>query len=259
MLDNLHPISENHSIKEAVFTVFLASKIMKPKDYKQLLITNFKDDFQQFEPLTQTQIKFEQQNLTLNQVDDAGFKFVKYEDGNISEILQGMNNENQYFFSAHSFKYKSWNQFKEKFIQYFKILSYFQPGYYVQAYSLLYMDEFNWDNKTPFESKIIFNTESNFLPKDFFNSSSIVYNINLEKEMAGKSYSDLLNITIADKLVYKNIIVVHNQTFVLQDTIKLDDFLQGEDLNENLESTHQANKDLLKNILTNDVCKLINI
>ena len=33
----------------------------------------------------------------------------------------------------------------------------------------------------------------------------------------------------------------------------------GEDLNENLESTHQANKDLLKNILTTDVCKLINI
>ncbi|NDP20722.1 MAG: TIGR04255 family protein [Paludibacter sp.] len=259
MLQNLLPISDKHSIKEAVFSVFLASKIMKPKEFKQLLITDFVSDFQQFEPLTQMQFKFEQQNLSVNQVDDAGFKFVKYQDGNIAEVLQGMNNENQYFFSSHIFKYNTWQEFKDKFIKYLKTLSTFQPGSYVQAYSLLYMDEFNWDNKNEYNSSIVFNKDSEFLPKDFFNSSNIVYNINLEKNNDGKSYSDLLSINISDKLIYKNIIVVHNQTFALSDTIKLDDLLVSHELETNLESAHKQNKKLLKNILTIDVCNLINI
>ena len=259
MIQNLLPVSDKHSIKEAVFSVFLASKIMKPKEFKHLLSTEFLSDFQQFEPLTQMQFKINQQNLSVNQIDDAGFKFVKYIEGNIAEVLQGMNNENQYFFSTHIFKYNNWQEFKDKFLRYLEKLSAFQPGSFVQAYSLLYMDEFNWDNKSEYDSSVIFNINSEFLPKDFFNSTNIIYNINLEKNKDGKSYSDLLNINIADKLMYKNIVVVHNQTFALSDTIKLDDFLVSIDLEKSLELAHKQNKELLKNILTEDVCTLINL
>lgn len=260
LLSSLHPVSQKHSIKEAVITVFLVSKIMKPKDYGELIQNDFKTIFQQFETISQTQIKVENQNLSVQQHDDAGFKFVRYDDqGKPSEVLRGLNEENRYFFSFHSFDYENWSSFKSFFLKYIDILIKFQPGLFAQAYSLLYLDEFEWDNREEYKSEVIFNKESEFLPRDFFNSDNVIYNINLEKEKNGVRYSDRLDIAITDKLLKKNILVSHNQTFMMSDMIRLDFLLTEDKFNTALDEAHKDNKKLLTDILVEEVCSLIKI
>lgn len=259
LLTNLQPISKEHSIKEAVLTVFLASKIMKPKDYGQLINSDLKSEFQQFEALSQTQIKLEQQNVTIQQQEDAGFKFVGFNNGKPAKILRGMNEENRYFFSFHCFDYGQWSSFKQKFLEFVRILDKFQPGCFVQAYSLLYIDEFNWIDTKGYSSEFIFNKHSEFLPKDFFNSKNVVYNINMEKEIDGNKCSDRLDVIVTDKLVNKNIIVSHNQTFELSEINKITALIGEQSFAAVLNKAHIRNKDLLKDVLIADVCKLIKI
>lgn len=257
-LSALQPFAGQHSIREAVITAFLVSKIVKPEKFKELLTTELKNDFIQFEPTNQIQFKFDNNQATLNQIPNIGFTFTNYNEGNRAEVLRGINEENRQYFSFHSLDYKNWEDFQKKFIKYVNILNEFQPNF-IQAFSLHYIDEFNWENIETFKTSNIFQKPSDHLPNDFYDSKNCDLDINLQKTDHTQEYFDRLTINIADKLNKKNIIISHNSSISLSDTIKLGEYINSTSFQELLQRAHERNKQLLKDILTNGVCNRINL
>lgn len=264
-LVNLKPFAGSHSIKEAVIALFLASKIMKPNEYESLIadVNQLGQDFQQFEVLNPTQIKFEGPNVSILKGENAGFKFTGFDKGKPEKILRGINEENRFFYSFHLFNYKNWNLFKGDFLKFISILDKFQPGAFVQAYSLTYLDEFTWDQKSEmsngYEAKKLFNENSDFLPKNFFESNNVSYTLDADKSDDIKKYSDRLDITIRDKMLGKNIGISHNQTFFLPEVNRLGNLIEDDRFSEDLDAAHDGNKHLLKNILMKEVLGKINL
>jgi uncharacterized protein (TIGR04255 family) len=238
---------------------------MKPNEYESLIadINKLGQDFQHFEVLNPTQIKFEGPNVSILKGENAGFKFTGFDKGKPEKILRGINEENRFYYSFHLFNYKNWNLFKGDFLRFISILDKFQPGAFVQAYSLTYLDEFTWDQipemSDGYETNKIFNENSDFLPKNFFGSNNVSYTIDADKSEGIKKYSDRLDITITDKMLGKNIGISHNQTFFLPEVTRLVSLIEDDRFRENMDEAHRINKDLLKNILTKEVLEKINL
>ena len=109
-LDNLFLASKEHSIKEAVITFFLANRIFHPKRYRTLMENDFREVFQQFELVQKVQLKVTPGSPQIQEIEDAGFNFVKFDEGKKSYIIQGINEESRNFYSFHSLKYTKWNE-----------------------------------------------------------------------------------------------------------------------------------------------------
>ncbi len=264
-LANLKPISGSHSIKEAVLTLFLASKIIRPNEYEHLITEKgvLDEDFQHFEVLNATHIKVEGINVNIQQEGNAGFKFTGFNKGKPDKLLRGMNEENRFFYSFHLFNYKNWQVFKDDFIKYIRILDSHQPGTYVQAYSLTYLDEFIWDNNSEksneYSTELVFNRDSDFLPAHFFEPENIIYAVDSESIENNNRYSSRIDIAITDKILAKNIAISHNQTVMLPSVIEINKLIESVEFSSDLDSAHDKNKSILKSILTEEVCRKINI
>ncbi len=263
----LKPISGVHSIKEAVLVLFLASKIIKPNEYECLITKNevIKKDFQRFEPQSTTHVKIEGTHINIQQEENAGFAFTSFNKGKPDKLLRGINQENRFLYSFHLFDYKNWQTFKDDFVKYIDILGDHQPGAYVQAYGLTYLDEFTWDNdsneKNEFSAELVFNEKSDYLPKHFFEPKNVTYSMTSGSESSDKNnkYSNRIDIVITDKLLAKSIAISHNQTIMLPSVVELKELINSAEFNRELNSIHDENKNVLKNLLTDGVCRKINI
>jgi hypothetical protein len=113
--EKLKPINKEHSIKEAVIGLFLATPIVKPSRFQELIEKEFSSIFQQFEPLAQFQFQVKPQPGNLNiqpgPQNDVGFKFTSFKKGTPEKILQGFNDSgnSRNFISYHTLNYTRWD------------------------------------------------------------------------------------------------------------------------------------------------------
>lgn len=261
-LDNLILASERHSIKEAVITFFLANKIFNPKKFSSLMETEFKGTFQQFELVNKLQIKVVPNSPDIREIENVGFNFVKFEEGRKSYIIQGINEENRTFYSFHALKYTNWKEFISTVQKYVMNLLKIQKGSYIMAYSLNYTDEFYWNDINHFDAKLILKN-SKYIPQNVLDASVLDYNLNLDKKNQenGYNYFDRIAIKFQNKMTQKVISIGHNITFVTDtDPIPLDDAVgDGSDVLKQLKFAHDCNKSFLKDTLTEEVIKRINL
>jgi len=259
----ISPINKDHSIKEAVISLFLASPIIKPERFQQLIENDFKDKFQEFENVNQLEFQF--QNIvgsppTLNQqvLPNAGFRFLAFEKGINVKVLQGINEKARSFVSYHSLNYTRWKQFYEDYSNVISTISKFHPEFFVTAFSLHYIDQFLWLSEKEIDLDNIFNKDVNYIPNEFFNSSVNNYSIITEKDLDGYSHIDRLEINIERK-VRPMITVSHNVTRPLNDVIQLKDLLVEDKFSKILNACHLHNKEVLFEILTPEVKDIINL
>jgi hypothetical protein len=131
---------------------------------------------------------------------------------------------------------------------------------FFNAFSLHYIDEFEWLKETEIDPKLIFRVEADALPASFFSTTKA--SLSLETETVGiSSFFDRYDIYF-DINTKPNIQIAHHVTCVLDDLFSLKDTFYpaasgffGEKLNE----AHTRNKKSLKNLLTRDVCDLIHL
>lgn len=258
-LDYLKPCSGPHSIKEATITFFLASKILMPQEYQKLLTDKRLSDYQQFQLIKQIQVNLGNINNAQIQVNNnIGFKIVKFEDGKTANVIQGINEENRFFFSFHDLKYNCWNIFFKKATNDITFVSKIQEGHFAVAYSLQYIDEFEFTDGNLYNARDIFN--DNYLPDDVFNSSILDYSLNLDKKINEKKYLDRIAINVRDVINGSKVIsIIHNITFILQEPVQLTKLLEDPGFVTNMEIAHNENKKSLKNILTKAVCNKIKV
>lgn len=259
---SLIPVSGEHSVREAVISLFLATPLIKPERFGELIQTDFKSKFQQFEPLAQVQMKFN--NNQIGQVEsqppsiknNAGFRFTSFEGGKMTTVLQGINEELRNYISFHTLKYIGWTAFFKEFIEVLSSISKNQSDLFVTGFSLHYVDEFN----SPTEIKVadVFNQNSKNLPKDFFSSNVNTFLLMTEQEIKGSTTYDRIEVTVV-KIPVPKITISHNLTVTLQDFELMSNLIISPQLKELLDTAHKNNKETLIDILKQEVCKSIKI
>ena len=131
------------------------------------------------------------------------------------------------------------------------------PQQFRQTFALHYVDEFYWTDSKNVDIKSLFNENSNNLAKEFFNSQRTVYNLTTEKTLGGSKYLDRLEIKVTPPRPTAT--VSHNITQTLKGPTSLREIIDNGSLKDILSVAHQRNKDLLNDILQDDIKKLINL
>jgi uncharacterized protein (TIGR04255 family) len=264
-MNKISPINQNHSIKEAVISVFLASPIIKPERFKKVIESTLSDSFQKFETISQITLELKNQNGFIKNIgqqvaNDRGFRFSSFEKGNLSKILQGVNESNRTFISYHSLKYERWAKFHEEYTKYITAISEYQSDLFVTAISLHYVDEFLWETPNVNDLADIFNSHCSYLPGEFFNSIQTQYSIVVQKDLeSGMNYSDRLEIKLDGNSIRPLITISHNVTHILKEITDLKGPNLINHFSKLLEPAHLHNKELLKCILKPDILNCINL
>ena len=259
----LKPVSDKHSVKEVVITLFLANPIIKPERFEALIKDKFKDKFQKFEKVNQVQFQLKGkeggsiESTPPSILENVGFKFQRFEEGKMVTALQGVNELLRNFISYHSLDYLDWDLFLPDFKIVLIEVANFHPELFVNAFSLHYIDEFVWDSDEEIEPKNIFNENSTLLPKEFFSCQLNNYQLTTVKKDKFV-YFDRLEIQVEDR-PKKFITISHNVIHNLNDNIALNNLVESTDLKDMLDHAHLLNKKTLVSILTNEVCDLIKI
>lgn len=267
MIENyLKPFSANHSIREAVISVFLVNPIVKPERFQKLIEEGFKQDFHAFEAVGAVEIELKTgikgvieqkaQNMT-----NVGFKFIGFNQGKISRIFQGMNERGRTFISYHSFAYTRWDEYLIEYLKFIKILSEGQGDMFINAVSIHYVDQFRWIPDTPLKLNKVFNDKTRYLSQAFLESSGPTNFVFNTQAISGDFvHSDRLEIKVDEKNS-KDISISHNMTKRLDDLKNLESLTHGESgyFNDILQELHRANKIILEDILTQEVKELIKL
>lgn len=257
----LHPSNEKHSVKEAVISLFFDQPIKNPEKFEGLLTNGLSKYFKSFNAENEVQFQISNQVNEIVQSQpqlkkDVGFRFSSFQEAKLATVLQARNEVGRHFMSYHTLVYDDWDIFFPDFLDIAKVISAFQPEIAVQAFSLHYIDEFNWSKDIEIELSRIFREDSDYLPSAFFKSQLVNYNLTtLNKE---PEYFDRLDLTRSD-IVQQVLTISHNLTRKLDNTTPLSALLEGEQIALVLNDAHLKNKNLLINILTQDVCDIIKL
>lgn len=264
-LNQLIPARNQHSIKEAVISFFLANTIIKPEGFRSLIDKELKEDFQKFDVIQRVKFQIKaaggQEIARTEPNRNTGFRFYKFENGQASAVLEGENQPDlgRTHISFHDLNYQRWANFTEKFVRYFKTLANFRDSLFTTAFSLHYIDEFYWKGNDNVPIDRIFNSKSSFLPPVFFESQNSIYLITTQKEVNGFVYYERLEIKVDENRLEPLITVSHNITQPLNDVFMFIDFISNDDHIHIINQAHEHNKSTLKSIFTNEVCEKINL
>jgi uncharacterized protein (TIGR04255 family) len=265
IISKLIPIRKKHSVKEVVISVFLGNPIIKPQRFHELIKTDFKTEFQKFEPLARVQMSFKGlvgggvESNEPSIIPNSGFKFTSFSEGETKTVLQSLNDSDRTFISYHSLNYSDWDVFLPEFCRIIGIIANYQKDLFVKAFSLHYVDEFTWvdnDNKIPV--KEIFNTQSSILPKQFMESSNNIFVLTTEKTKGDFVYHERVEVGVGYKPL-PQIIISHNVTRELSDFVELSELIKSSEFTKMLHLAHSHNKETLADILNAEVCKLIDL
>lgn len=266
-LKSLIPCRENHSVKEAVLTVFVDAPISDVSSFKDLEQHGILEHFKRFELVNQNQFKISLKHSTPNvdakKVNEVGFKFVDYNDGKSIKVFQGMNEENRFYFSFHDLAYNRWEQFKNLFDTCISLLSKHKGKFHVKAYSLHVIDEFNWIEKSPIPYKDIFRDNNKIIPAIFNESTSIDFLIsrNHNVDVTGSTRDGIERIQINgvnnENALKSKLIISHNYTEIMNDTTEALILIQSNEFAKKITGAHKQNKELIKELLNDEVLKII--
>lgn len=270
-IKNLIPFTKNHSLSEAIFTIFLAEPIIKPEKFEELILTgNFKNTFHEFKRGIKHDLNFtfSEKNTTyqLNNSEITGFTFEKFELDKLEWAIIGQNEPYPHI-AIHCLNYIRWANFIESTIPLLKTLGSFDSkGLKVKAFGLNNIDQFNWVGTKFPRIKRIFNENSEYLPKKFFEAQgdfnfTLNQNISTSSDKTSLKYVERLDVfakSIAEGNI--NLGIIHN---VIRELDELTDLLELiEDNNMFLQPinwAHQQNKTVLKELLTEPVKNLIKL
>ncbi len=262
----LKPFSQNHSIKEAVISIFLVNPIIKPERFQQLIEGGLKDDFHLYENIGAFNIPVKYlANSVLTQpepLQNIGFKLLGFKNGKIGKMLQGASELNRTYISYHNLLYERWNEYLNDYLRYLEIVSEFQPDIFIKAVSVHYVDEFIWISGSQMDLNKVFNDKAKYMSKAFLESSNVanfIYSTEKSEQDSGLLI-ERLEIKVNNK-TQKNITISHNITKQFDDFKNLSSLLTTEKsfFTDSLQNLHNYNKQILNDILIEDVKTLIHL
>jgi uncharacterized protein (TIGR04255 family) len=257
---NIQSIKDGHSVKEAVVFFSVTPSISAPESYKELIVNGgtLADKYQRYEPVKNITVKFVQQTAEtkVEQSQDSGFKLLSFVDGELSSLIQGINQFDKAMFTFNTLKYTNWESFWNQVKECLAAVIAHHTGFLVNSFGLLYIDEFKAVNPKEFQLSQLFNLKSDFVPRTIASSNLLDYNLNFRKEDNDRQWAENLTVKIDNN---KNVITINNNVTFAIIPMGFRELAEGKDLEEILYFAHCENKNLLKDLLKADICKMIGL
>ena len=256
----LVPISSKHSISRVVANFFLAQSFAKPKFvFDKLLLNNKLVNYQKKGLTSSKTINIENDSLNISDDLNNGFLFEEFDDsGKSLNVLKVENtNNNKAIIGIENKKYSDWSSFKTRFINDLKTFSE-TFDIYIEAIGLTYVDEFIWKSNNNIDVYSIFNENADLINKKFLDS----YNGTLVSVSQSGNVNEVNFCEEKTEIVFNNQLkrIVINHTYALKlKEISVFSNENSQNFIEYFDKAHQANKDILKDILTQEVKDKINL
>ncbi len=260
MIEFLKPISEKHSISRVVASVYIPQIFLKPKDvFEKLKEQNVLKEYPKKELLKSTTINFHPTGVGISNDEVGGFVFESYDArGAVKDIFKLENiREKQSVISLENRSYSNWNSFLKKWA---KDLGEFSSAndFYVEAIGLNYRDEFLWtSNEHKIAVKEIFNIQSELLNDKFINSRNGTCVLISQNGEHGEIFEEKTEISFNNDL--RRIVVDHQYAHRFEDIQLFKSLKENKGFIELYERAHLGNKNFLKDILTQEVQRLIGL
>lgn len=250
--------SDDHSIKEAVISLFFASPIVKPSRFRSLL-EELNDDFNAFEIARGFRVELRGNTETSEVVSEAhqeeekGFRLIQKEEGQVIRVLQGQNEDNRVALSFHNFRYKRWDDFLETFLRIATALAPKLENMVVIGFSLNYIDEVEWIASEPLKLDHIFKRNTVYLPENFFLNPNSELILTVEDVVSDFKHFDRLQISSVT-IPKSTVTIGHNIIHPLINTQDLSTLLEEDtSFKSFLQIAHEHNKSVLASILEDSV------
>ena len=271
----LQPFKGKHSVTEVIFSVYLANPIINPERFGDLVKKGggLFENFQNFKLLTgvKLDVKFTPQGTepvqhNLSKTGNDGFSIEKFKDGKLSWLInyQPSNSPDRKgddLLKIHCLDYEDWHSFFEESISLLKTISAFED-LYISGFSLYYLDQFYWNDVNLPEMECIFKKGSPYLPQLLFDAKStwnFISNISrtINQRLIAENTNIGSNVTLDKRYT---IYLFHNASNIFDQFKKLSQLInETADLKTLANDMHTSNKDFLKQTLTSDVQKAINL
>lgn len=259
--------NDRHAIKEAVISLFFGSPFIEPVRFQGVLRPPLDGYFNQFELIRQFQVQLEgnqdtfRMQPTAPRVEDVGFQFTRYEQGNVVRVLTGRNAPDRVSLSLHTMRYERWDDFRELFDQLAAQLAPHLVNMVVLGCALHYVDELEWVGPGPLPLNAIYQRDQPYLPEHFFESPMSELLLNVQHEADGVPFFDRLHLTSTQNgrpVATISHYLVHQfaSQLDLSAHLQLD---QGSYLRQVLQAAHEQNKARLRRILQPAILDLINL
>ena len=262
MNEHIHPYKGNHSVKEAVISFFVQPSILAPEGFRGLLTEDgiIRDNYQKFETIKEVSVDISLgRDTQVKKVNDVGFKLTGFREGRTSKVIQGLHQATRTVFTFNELEYVSWDDFLNLTIEGARQIAGKLQGHLLRAFSLMYIDEFYFDETASYDARELFNLDSRTLPKGLEDSPLVDYQLVLNKNIGEHGYSDSLGIKVLDAGERKTIRIINSLTFPLKNRAEWTDYMGSGVLTELLNSAHQSNKMMLNDILRKEVTEGIGI
>lgn len=267
MVENLIPCRGKHAVKEASLTVFVDGQITDYQAYRGELEHSLNGKFQRFEIVNAQDVtinfKDGAQNVQKTESQPVGFKFLAYDQGKLIRVFQGINEKHRNYFTFHELNYVRWKQFSELFESCISAISQLSK-YKVKAYSLHFIDEFDWNSTEQIPYDRVFKIDNPIVPKIFFDSNSVDFlmsrNIR-EKGVYGENFIERTQINgiYTGKEKGSKIVISHNLTDTIGGDENVYDLITSPNFREKVDNVHKLNKELLSLLLMEAIQKKINL
>ena len=256
----LIPISGSHSISRVIANFFLAQSFAKPKFIFDKITTNNKLISYQKKGLTSSKtINIANNSFNISDDSNNGFLFEEFDGlGKSVNVLKVENTNNgKALISIENRKYSNWLNFKDKFINDIKDLSE-TFDIYIEAIGLTYVDEFIWNSNDIIDVKSIFNENADLINDKFINSyNGTIVSVSQSGHINEMNFSEEKTEIVFNNQS-KRIIINHTYALKLKDVSVFSTENQNEFI-EYFDKAHKANKDILLDILNQEVRQRINL
>lgn len=261
---NLHTVSQQHSVKEAVISFILTPKLSNFSAYEELVEKGMPlhDRYQKFEPIFVKEIKVEAnlQETKVDGINDRGFKILRFEDERVSDIIQAIPQPNQTLLTFNTVNYKGWSEFLPNSMESAKIIANVYSGSKLEGIGVMFIDEFFFEEQSKYNPKEIFNLDSPNLPQSIFDSDRTDYNLSNHKISEGFDYMENISMQLFDEDERgRKIIRITGNIMSYIQPLSFKEVINSSDLRQYLDFAHDKNKEMLRSILSTDALKMIGL
>lgn len=261
---NLHPVSDKHSVKEAVISFSVTPKITDVSAVEELLADGqpFCGRYQKFEPVNIREIKVNAKtNQTeVNDIVEKGFKLAAFESGKVSDIVQCIPQASHSILTFNTLRYKGWEEYLKNSLLAARTISDVNQGLRLSNISVMFVDEFYFEDKSSYNPKDIFNLESGNIPVNILESDTTDFNLSNHKKSGEIDYMENISIQVFNDMEYeRKVIRITGNIMSVIFPVSFKEALDSDDVRKYLDFGHDKNKEMLRSILSETALKMIGL
>lgn len=256
--------SSQHSVKEVVISFYLKPKLTNPMIYEKLLGDGepLNGRYHKFEPIVvqETKVDDRMDRTKVEGVQERGFKFIGFEGGKTSDIIQAIPQINQTILTFNTVNYSNWSKYLESSLSDARAISSIDTNLLLEALGVMFVDEFYFQKHSAYNPTEIFNLNSPHLPKSVFDSDYTDYNLSNPKKADGIDYMENLSIQVFNDMDYgRKVIRITGNIMSFIAPVSFSESLKTEELLKYLDFGHEQNKSMLRSLLSENALKMIGL